>query len=108
MHLSALYRFPLKSAMGESLPSLQLDGLGVAGDRRWMFADAETGRFMTQRTFPHMSQLKARWNASGGLSLEAPGMPVLQVALPDPEQALRGVIIWRDTLRVPDLSLIHI
>ncbi len=31
MHLSALYRFPLKSAMGESLPSLQLDGaVGLA------------------------------------------------------------------------------
>ncbi|MDQ7984539.1 MOSC domain-containing protein [Pseudomonas sp. G34] len=102
MHLSALYRFPLKSAMGESLPSLQLDGLGVAGDRRWMFADAETGRFMTQRTFPRMSQLQARWNAAGGLTLEAPGMPALQVALPEPDQALRGVIIWRDTLRVPD------
>ncbi|SHL76949.1 MOSC domain-containing protein [Phytopseudomonas punonensis] len=102
MHLSALYRFPLKSAMGESMPSLQLDALGVAGDRRWMFVDAQNGRFMTQRTFPHMSQLQARWNASGGLSLEAPGMPALQVALPEPDQALRGVIIWRDTLRVPD------
>ncbi|TBU77246.1 MOSC domain-containing protein [Pseudomonas daroniae] len=102
MHLSSLYRFPLKSAIGESLPSLQLDGLGVVGDRRWMLADAENGRFLTQRTFPRMSGLQARWNQVGGLTLEAPDRPSLDVALPDPDEALRGVIIWRDSMRVPD------
>lgn len=102
MHLSSLYRFPLKSAIGESLGSLQLDGLGVVGDRRWMLVSAENGRFLTQRTFPQMSRLTARWNEAGGLTLSAPGQPVLDVALPDPDDSLRGVIIWRDSLRVPD------
>lgn len=102
MQLSSLYRFPLKSAMGESLPVLQLDGLGVVGDRRWMLASEENGRFLTQRTFPQMSRLRARWNQAGGLTLEAPDRPALEVALPDPDEALRGVIIWRDAMRVPD------
>lgn len=102
MHLSSLYRFPLKSAIGEALPSLQLDGLGVVGDRRWMLASTENGRFLTQRTFPQMSRLTARWNQAGGLTLEAPGRLPLDVALPDPDEALRGVIIWRDSMRVPD------
>src|SRR5690606_17075494 len=35
-------------------------------------------------------------------SLTAPGQDDLSVALPDPDQDLRGVIIWRDSLRVPD------
>ncbi|TBV07102.1 MOSC domain-containing protein [Phytopseudomonas dryadis] len=102
MHLASLYRFPLKSAVGERLPSLQLDGLGVVGDRRWMLVDADNGRFITQRAFPRMSQLQARWSPSGGLTLAAPAMPTLEVALPAPDQALRGVIIWRDSMRVPD------
>ena len=102
MHLSALYRFPLKSAVGEQLPNLHLDGLGVVGDRRWMLVDASNGRFLTQRAFPSMSRLQARWNLQGGLSLSAPGLPALDVELPEPDQSLRGVTIWRDSFQVPD------
>lgn len=102
MRLSALYRFPLKSAAGESLLSLELDALGVVGDRRWMLVDADNGRFLTQRAYAHMSQLEARWNMAGGLTLSAPGRPVLEVALPRADESLRGVFIWGDAMRVPD------
>ncbi|WP_454255786.1 MOSC domain-containing protein [Pseudomonas sp. Marseille-Q8238] len=102
MRLSALYRFPLKSAIGESLQSLELDALGVVGDRRWMLVDAENGRFLTQRAYAHMSQLEARWNAAGGLTLYAPGRPRLDVALPEADENLRGAFIWGDAMRVPD------
>ena len=102
LRLSALYRYPLKSGKGESLPKAQLDTLGLVGDRRWMLVDEASGRFLTQRADPRMSQLSALWNISGGLTLSAEGLTPLQVALPEPEQDLRGVTIWRDTLRVPD------
>ena len=68
LRLSALYRYPLKSAKGEHLPQAALDKLGVVGDRRWMLVDEATGRFLTQRTDPQMSQLSALWNAAGGLT----------------------------------------
>ncbi|MDO9320752.1 MAG: MOSC N-terminal beta barrel domain-containing protein, partial [Pseudomonas sp.] len=61
LSLSALYRFPLKSAVGESLPLAQLDALGLSGDRRWMIVDAATGRFLTQRLLAQLTQLKAQW-----------------------------------------------
>ena len=32
MHLSALYRYPLKSAIGEPLERSRVDGLGLHGD----------------------------------------------------------------------------
>ncbi|WP_420800831.1 MOSC domain-containing protein [Pseudomonas cavernae] len=102
MYLSALYRYPLKSGRGESLASARLDALGLQGDRRWMLVEAATGRFLTQRLLPQMSQLSALWNAAGGLTLSAPGRTSLEVALPDPDAELRGVSVWRDTLRVPD------
>jgi hypothetical protein len=103
LRLSALYRYPLKSGKAESLQHAQFDGLGLAGDRRWMLVDEGTGRFFTQRAEPHMSQLSALWNAAGGLTLDAPGFQPLDVSVPESTEAtLRGVTIWRDTLRVPD------
>ena len=73
LRLSALYRFPMKSAIGERLERAELDGLGLAGDRRWMLVDASNGRFLTQRALPQMSQLSALWNAEGGLTLATAG-----------------------------------
>ena len=102
MQLSALYRYPLKSARGESLTHSPLEALGLRGDRRWMLVEPESGRFLTQRLLPQMSQLGALYDAHGGLILSAPGCADLNVALPEPEQNLRGVTVWRDSLRVPD------
>ncbi|MGV8864636.1 MAG: MOSC domain-containing protein [Pseudomonas sp.] len=103
LRLSALYRFPLKSGIAEPLHQAQFDGLGLAGDRRWMLVDEASGRFFTQRAMPQMSQLSALWNPDGGLTLRAAGLQALDVAVPESTEAtLRGVTIWRDTLRAPD------
>lgn len=102
MHLSALYRYPLKSAIAEPMQGSAVDLLGLQGDRRWMLVDEATGRFLTQRAVGKLSQLSARYNDSSGLKLSAAGMSALLVALPGADQDLRGVTIWKDSLRVPD------
>ncbi|EJM66577.1 putative Fe-S protein [Pseudomonas sp. GM50] len=102
LRLSALYRYPLKSGKGETLNQVSLDKLGLNGDRRWMLVDEASGRFLTQRAVAKMSQLSALWNADGGLTLSAPDHSPIDIALPDGNADLRGVTIWRDTLRVPD------
>ncbi|UUQ64053.1 MOSC domain-containing protein [Pseudomonas fuscovaginae UPB0736] len=102
MRLSALYRYPVKSAKCEALSQVTLDALGLTGDRRWMIVDQDSGRFLTQRAVASMSQLSALWNTSGGLTLSAPGYSALDVAVPSADESLRGVSIWNDTLRVPD------
>lgn len=102
MRLSALYRYPLKSARGETLQQIGLDKLGLQGDRRWMLVDEASGRFLTQRAVARMSQLSALCNDQGGLTLNAPGYATLQVPLPAADAPLRGVTIWQDSLRVPD------
>ena len=101
LRLSALYRYPLKSGKAEALQQIGLDKLGLEGDRRWMLVDEASGRFLTQRAVAKMSQLTALWNTAGGLTLSSPGHGTLDVALPGAD-ALRGVTIWHDTLRVPD------
>ncbi|PTQ69544.1 MOSC domain-containing protein [Pseudomonas sp. GV071] len=102
MRLSALYRFPMKSAIGESLPRVQLDSIGMLGDRRWMLVDASNGRFFTQRAMAHMSQLSALWNEQGGLTLNAEGFQALDVPVPGPDAEMRGAFIWSDSMVVPD------
>lgn len=102
LHLSGLYRYPLKSGAAEPLQDTQLDSLGVQGDRRWMVVDAQSGRFITQRLLGQMNQIKARWQNADELLLSGPNMPDLPVAVPQGSEDLRGVHIWRDSLRVPD------
>lgn len=103
LRISELYRYPLKSCKAEPLQSVSFDELGLSGDRRWMLVDESNGRFFTQRALPHMSQLSVLWNEAGGVTLSAPGFEALEVAVPqDLEANLRGVTVWRDTLRVPD------
>jgi len=102
MFLSELYRYPVKSGRAQSLQGSPVDHLGLLGDRRWMVVEEENGRFLTQRAWPQLGQLKASDGEAGALLLETPGQAPLQVALPPADEGLRGVTIWRDTLRVPD------
>ena len=102
MHLSSLYRFPLKSGSAELLEQERCDKLGVYGDRRWMVVDAASGKFLTQRMLPGMALLNARWQGDAELLLTAPGMDALAVAVPEEGGVERGVLIWRESLQVPD------
>ncbi|MBF8722733.1 MOSC domain-containing protein [Pseudomonas guariconensis] len=102
MFLSALYRYPVKSGQAQSLEASAVDLLGLQGDRRWMVVEEGNGRFLTQRAWPRLGQLKARYGVDGQLLLEASGLASITVPVPPADEALRGVTIWRDTLRVPD------
>lgn len=102
MQLSALYRYPLKSARGERMELGACDALGLAGDRRWMVVDAASGQMLTQRVLPRMVLLGADWLGETALQLSAPGMPALPVAVPDVASAMRAVKIWKHGLQVPD------
>ena len=79
----------------------RVDALGVAGDRRWMVVDAQSGRFLTQRLLAQMNRITMAWQGSEQVLLSAPGMADLPVAVPEPAE-LRTVTIWRDSLAVPD------
>ncbi len=102
MHLCALYRFPLKSGSAELVEEGGCDTLGLIGDRRWMVVDAATGKFLTQRVLPRMAVLSARWQGETALLLSAAGMNDLLVAVPASDSAVRGVLIWRESLQAPD------
>ena len=42
--VAALYRYPVKSMLGERLTSVEITDRGLTGDRRFALVDEETGR----------------------------------------------------------------
>jgi uncharacterized protein YcbX len=96
--LAAIYRYPVKSLRGEAFAALDVEPRGLAGDRRWMLVDHE-GCFLTQRQLPRMALVQAHIAADGGLSLQAPGMPEIEVAPAAAGDRLE-VLVWQDRLPV--------
>jgi len=64
LHVAELWRYPVKSLLGERLPTLRLVDDGVEGDRTWGIKDLGDGRILTARREPRLlfasSRLAAR------------------------------------------------
>ena len=54
LRIAELWRNPVKSLLGERLPSLSLVGDGVDGDRLWGILDRGDGRILTARREPRL------------------------------------------------------
>lgn len=92
--LSGLYFYPVKSFAGISLERAPVEERGIRYDRHWM-AVGPDGDFLTQRQFPKMALIHTGIGP-GCLRLEAPGMPPLELQLPDPTAELVEVQVWGD------------
>jgi MOSC domain-containing protein len=82
--ISALFIYPLKSARGVPLDSMDLDERGPAGDRRWMLVDDENV-FLSLRSVPRLAFVEADLT-NDGLRIWAPGMPAFEVRQPGNER----------------------
>ena len=56
MKLVELYRYPIKSAAGQSVSQAQLGPLGLEGDRQMVLASPD-GRFVTARECPRLARI---------------------------------------------------
>ncbi|MCB1454678.1 MAG: MOSC domain-containing protein [Rhizobiaceae bacterium] len=102
MHVSMLYRYPLKSAGAEALEATWVAARGFTSDRRWLIVD-ENGRFITQREQPrlvYVSVERAQDDASIRLSVD--GMPDCLISPPGEDGAQRPVVIWDDRVEAVD------
>lgn len=61
----ALRVYPIKSCRGFTLPKTTLLKHGLDLDRRWMFVDARTGRFITIRQNPRMTLITPSLSEDG-------------------------------------------
>ena len=74
-----LWRYPVKSMVGESITSTSLTAQGVTGDRQWAVRDETRGEITVVRKNPRLLQCAARYAAAPG----GDGIPRVIITLPD-------------------------
>ncbi|HTP09149.1 MAG TPA: MOSC N-terminal beta barrel domain-containing protein, partial [Anaerolineae bacterium] len=79
LRIAQLWRYPVKSLLGERLPTLRVVGDGVDGDRMWGIQDRSDGRILTARREPRLLFASSRVAAHDGL-------PV--ITLPDGQELI--------------------
>lgn len=100
MHVSEIWRYPVKSLKGERLNETEITKLGIPGDRQIAVIRTINGRFLTSRSRPKLLALQGSINAAGvptinghpwdspealQLVLEAAGEPVTLQKIPAPQ-----------------------
>jgi uncharacterized protein len=65
MHVSEIWRYPVKSLKGERLQETQITKLGIPGDRQIAVIRTINGRFLTSRSKPKLLGLQGSINADG-------------------------------------------
>jgi MOSC domain-containing protein len=73
-----LWRYPVKSMLGEQVPELRVAASGGLGDRSWALRDLETGRVVSAKKEPRLLGFRARYDIEptperpGRVRIEAP------------------------------------
>ena len=78
-----LWRYPVKSLVGESLPALDIDSRGVRGDRLWALAVAE-GKFASGKSTSRFRRVRGMLHLSSRYDAQVP-----VITFPD-GRAIRG------------------
>jgi uncharacterized protein YcbX len=72
MHVSQLWRYPVKSMVGGSVDSIELGELGVVGDRTWAARDLERGGIRGAKKIGSLMRLAARDIDDGQVEITLP------------------------------------
>jgi len=92
--VAALWRFPVKSMMGERLDAAEVTNQGIVGDRAYALIETATGRPASAKTFPELFGCRA---ALVEPPQQGGAIPPVRISLPD------GVSVMSDS---PDASRI--
>ncbi len=65
MHVSEIWRYPIKSLKGERINETEITKLGIPGDRQIAVIRTINGRFLTSRSKPKLLGLQGSINANG-------------------------------------------
>jgi uncharacterized protein len=61
IRVAEIYRYPVKSLLGERLMSTHIDQMGVIGDRAWALKDEQRGGLTGAKRFPALMDMSARF-----------------------------------------------
>jgi uncharacterized protein YcbX len=95
LQLSTIVVYPVKAAAGISVSRWEVDTFGLRQDRRWMVVDAR-GALVTQRTHPRLALVRPTIHEAG-LTLQAPCVSPLELALEPRGSVTVQATVWDDT-----------
>lgn len=103
MQVSSLHVHPVKSCRGLAVLEMEVDRFGPVDDRRFLIVDA-SGRFLTQREWPRMAQIRVRSNGGNWtFSIDHHHLPPVDIPKHPPDgMAVREVTVWRDSVLAED------
>jgi uncharacterized protein YcbX len=94
IRVSDLVIYPIKSCCGVTVDQVMVGVTGFEHDRRWMVV-GDDGRFLSQREHHRLALVRVRLGEDR-LRLEAPGLPVLEVAFEGGNGRPSRVQVWDD------------
>jgi len=92
--VSSIHIYPIKSTAGISLPSAQVEALGLTFDRRFVVCDL-SGQFITARTEPRLCLVKTKLT-NKSLTLSTPGMETLVLLYDEFTNQYQKLTVWGD------------
>ncbi|MDG2113579.1 MAG: MOSC N-terminal beta barrel domain-containing protein, partial [Actinomycetota bacterium] len=72
MQITQLWRYPVKSMIGETVDAVEVDPLGVVGDRTWAARDLERGGIRGAKKIAALMELSATGLAEGHAEITLP------------------------------------
>ncbi len=95
--IGTLYRYPVKSMMGEELNAVWVGGKGIVGDRLFAISDPTTGKIASAKNpskWPNLFSFHAAYTAP----LENAQIPSVRITLPDGDTVLSDAADLNDVL----------
>jgi uncharacterized protein YcbX/ferredoxin len=92
--VSSIHIYPIKSTAGISLPSAQVEALGLTFDRRFVVCDL-SGQFITARTEPRLCLVNTKLT-NKSLTLSTPGMETLVLLYDEFTNQYQKLTVWGD------------
>ena len=95
LELTRIVCYPIKSAAGIQARAWEVDQFGLRYDRRWMVVDSR-GLLVSQRTHPRLALMHPVIQEDR-LTLNAPGVPALELSLTPTGSVVVQATLWDDT-----------
>lgn len=72
MKVAEIWRYPVKSMLGEQLDQADVGPGGIKGDRRWAVVDKESGVSLSAKRYADLLRCRA-WTSDGEVMIRIPG-----------------------------------
>jgi uncharacterized protein YcbX len=95
MQVSQLWRYPVKSMIGGPVDGVDLDELGVVGDRTWAARDLERGGIRGAKKIGALMRLAARDIADGQVEIALPDGATIRTSDPDVDDRISAALDHR-------------